>query len=667
MLDRFPTPLKRALPTAAIVGLALVLTYPCLISGLPGGDDRSPHLSYQHYFDEQVAQGEWYPRWVNEMNYGTGGPLFFLQYPLPYFAAHGLEMLLPLQDPARRAEHALGALLTLASICAGVFTYLWCRTFARPFGGFVAAVTYMTLPYALCIDLYHRVAIGEYLALTWLPLALYFAHTASERPHRGIAGMAAALALLALSHPFSCILFAPVLLSYAIWVAPSGSRLLAAARAGGAALLGGGIAAVYLLPFAVHREYFSVSKYTQLWGALYSYNYSYASQLFPYGPGLFPVQRYSWRLLDGVAIVLGAVAAGLVFRSYRIRRLSGLRLVLAVTSCIAVFATLAAPFFPGSVTMGGPTLPLNEQLRAQRNDIFLESFLTLCCALVCYSLALQRDGARGKPGERAVSAAGSIPLTITGDFFAMIALGSYFLMTTFSRPIWTHFEFLWGILFPWRLNVLLAIATAGLAALAARDVGALPGKLRALVAGAWIVTIGTSAQAWQVPRSFSDLAARPVPSFERERNLLPGYAAISRVPSEEDYRRPFASGAVATVTKGAGSASGRLVGARRILGEAACEGGCTVTIRQTGYPAWRARTAAGIDLPIATEPDTGLMELALPAGTTSFEIALPRGRAESWGARLSALSALGAVIVFFWKEIVEFVRRLRPNRTTSGT
>lgn len=87
--------LSRGVHITALVAAAMVGTSPFLVHGLVLGDDRGAHLRYQHFFDRQIAGGDLYPRWMPGMNSGRGSPIFFVQYPLPYYVAWGLGHLVP--------------------------------------------------------------------------------------------------------------------------------------------------------------------------------------------------------------------------------------------------------------------------------------------------------------------------------------------------------------------------------------------------------------------------------------------------------------------------------------------------------------------------------------------------------------------------------------------
>jgi len=263
--------------------------------------------------------------------------------------------------------------------------------------------------------------------------------------------------------------------------------LIATARAAIASMLGFGIAAAYLVPFSVHRHFFSLDNYAKLWGA----NYAYTSQLFHYGPGLFPSQRFSWRVLDWVSVALAVTLLCLVAPIFKNRGSPTSRKLLGFAIVATMLATMLAPFFPHSaVYQSAPQL--KEILLNKRNGIFIDTFLTLGFALTCYWLSFRTRTASDRIGLEGKTQA---PDELLSDLLAVVALASYFLMTTLSVPIWIHLKFLWGILFPWRFNVLLSVAATGLVALSVPSLRKLSPKWVAAAAACWLLIVGVSAHA----------------------------------------------------------------------------------------------------------------------------------------------------------------------------
>src|ERR1700733_4611987 len=82
-----PLPLasKPGVQILLIVLAAALLSFPCLVYGLPPGTNAATHVKYQHHFSQQFWNAEHYPRWLADENKGYGSPIFLVQYPLPYF------------------------------------------------------------------------------------------------------------------------------------------------------------------------------------------------------------------------------------------------------------------------------------------------------------------------------------------------------------------------------------------------------------------------------------------------------------------------------------------------------------------------------------------------------------------------------------------------------
>ena len=224
-----------------------------------------------------------------------------------------------------------GLALAFAAILAGLFTYAWCATFADRLTAMLAAIIYLTLPYSLTIDLYLRAAIGEFWALSFLPLSFYFIERMAAGSRRAMPGLAVAFALVILSHLFTAVLLAPVLLAYAVWRVPRARRLLSACQVLAAFLLATGLAGVYALPFLAQRRFFHPENFLLTQGA----NASPLSQMFSFNAHTFPGtwRRPGWlhmvmaaRL---IALATAAFIAVVLFRSRR-KRPQWLRLVVGL-------------------------------------------------------------------------------------------------------------------------------------------------------------------------------------------------------------------------------------------------------------------------------------------------------------------------------------------------
>ena len=627
--------LTKRVHIALLVVAAMALTYPYLTKGLIDGHDRQEHLEYQHYFNQQIAEGELYPRWMPGVNFGHGSPAFFVFYPLPYYVAWGLGHVISNDWGVYTETRSQGLGVVLATTLGALFTYAWCGTFVDSWSAMAASFVFVTLPYFFSIDLYLRTSVGELWALAIMPLSFYFVERRSALAGRSLAGLAAAFALVLLSHLFTAALLAPVLTGYAVWRAEPARRYHAALQTIAALTLGTTLAAVYTFPVFAHRHFFHPENMLSIFGP----NYSPLSQMFPYDLSMFPRDTPGWYDLSqfarGLAVAIVCLVGYICYRFRREKPPHFLAICLAVLSIATLALTFLAGHLPGLGGVPG-ALPLQGYFADQRAHIFLASFVTLEAGLLCY-WSLPRQSRNG-----------------LADFLIGIALLSFLIMTRWSLIVWTTIRPLWDIQFPWRFNVFLLLATTGLAALAVSNIGKQPPRKRvlygALAIVAWALVAGGIAMTGQVNDVFwgtQTIAYMPngldtlLPVYAQVKNQQEAVNAIDSVALDVINSVKDASLDV-VVTVGKGTARASLRSPRLIGLSAICESDCTLQIAQFYYPAWRARLAHnGAQIPLRAGTPGGLMELSLPHGENSVIIELPH----SWSERIGPWVSLASLVL----------------------
>lgn len=633
-----------------LILLALAITYPCLTQGLPDGHDRNPHLIYQHFFNLQIDSGEAYPRWMPGLNQGLGGGIFFTQYPLPYYVAWSIGKTIPHNFGIYTETRTQGIGLALATVLAALFAYSWCAEFSDPWSALAAAAWYVTLPYFLSIDLYMRVAVGEFWAISLLPVTLCFLERMSAAPRFRLVGLAVAYALLVMSHLFTAVLLAPVLLLYAVWRADRSQHASSAVQTALALALGCGLAGVYTLPFVAHSRFMHPLNFVPAYGA----NFSPLSQLFAYDSSLLPASSFGWKLMSVIARAVAVAVVALIFvrwRFWRKEQRSFLYHALAALSVAILLLTIFAGHLPFKEGVAG-ALRLSDELTEQRAEIFLCSFLTLEAALLAY-WSLRGAKSRG-----------------LANFLIILGMISFFFMTGWSQFVWRTFHSLWVIQFPWRLNAFLLPATAGLAALAISETRTLTRPRRlvaaALMASVWIIVAGGTAIApGQVEGAFRDLT--PV-AYESDTDIaLPVYAQASDPGAALAAEPPDDEKVHVSVLAGSGQAQVVSVHPRRIELQAACKTDCALEVGQFYYPAWRAKLlSSNVEIPLRPSSPAGLMDLCLPPGEHRVELELPGGWSERAGLWLSIISLGGLIFLAARCRVLRGSRKARaPAELTS--
>lgn len=240
----------------AIAVVAVVLAWPILLRG-PAlvGHDTNEHLNFGQYFSEQFWQGDLYPRWLQNMNYGLGSASFFVYPPFPSYV---YTLLKPVAKIVHINAFSLGEYLCL--LTSGLCAFLWMTTMTGRRAALMAAVFYMLLPYHLAIDFYRRDALSECWALAWMPLVLYFTTQVARKNRYAVVGLALSYALLILSHLVSVFILSALPLLLALTIAERGLRSRALLRVACGLVLGAAISGVYLVPAFANARYFLVSR-----------------------------------------------------------------------------------------------------------------------------------------------------------------------------------------------------------------------------------------------------------------------------------------------------------------------------------------------------------------------------------------------------------------------
>ncbi len=272
--DARPVRLPASLGHAAIIfAVALFLTAPHFLYGYPSGQSAAFNISAQHFFFQQLAAGELYPRWLTDYSTGLGAPVFYYYAPLPFYFASlfGLTGCFNCSAPLLLSISHM-ALFSLS----GITFYFWCSRFTGRTICLVASLVYVLLPYHY-LDFEIRNAVGEGMSFVWLPLifsGLHGVSTSDRISARYIALAAMAYAGLIFTHLPSAVLIIPFM---AIYVGVFGTRRsfvrqvtsLAAVGAIGVAL-----SAVYIIPALLMRDYLQPDIWLTQAGTHYMPEYS---------------------------------------------------------------------------------------------------------------------------------------------------------------------------------------------------------------------------------------------------------------------------------------------------------------------------------------------------------------------------------------------------------
>ncbi len=285
-------------------------------------------------------------RWVPDMGYGYGFPLFNFYPPLPYLVGQIFRVLqFSFVDTAKLT-------FALSFIVSGITMYFLAKEFFGKWGGTLSSVFYIWAPYH-SVDVYVRGAMNEAWALVWFPLILWTSYRLIKE-RKKMAGWVIGLALswvgLFLSHNLMVMIFTPVFAVWCLmfWWKDRNLRTIFQLVIAGVTALG--LAAFFTLPAILEQNLIHVDTLTQ---GYYEYIAHYAtigqllfSRFWGYGASIwgpndgmpFQVGHVHWIL----SLIILVIALFTLFKKKRIKLDKEIYYVVFFTFAFGWFAAFMA-------------------------------------------------------------------------------------------------------------------------------------------------------------------------------------------------------------------------------------------------------------------------------------------------------------------------------------
>lgn len=239
------------------------------------------------FFDGQIPC-----RWVPDMGYGFGFPLFNYYPPLPYLLGEVFRGLhFSFIDTVK-------VIFLLSFIFSGITMYFLSREFWGRYGAVVSSVFYIWAPYH-SVDIFVRGAMNEAWALVWFPVIFFTSYkllnSQKGRAWGWIIGLGLSWAGLLLSHNLMVLIFTPV---FAVWclihlVKNKHLKIISILRLFLAGILAVSLSAFFTLPAIFEQKYVQVNT---LVAGYYEYVAHFASlgqllfsRFWGYGPSAWGV------------------------------------------------------------------------------------------------------------------------------------------------------------------------------------------------------------------------------------------------------------------------------------------------------------------------------------------------------------------------------------------
>ena len=242
-------------------------------------------------------------RWVPDMGFGYGFPLFNFYPPLPYYLGQVFRLLkFSFVDTSK-------ALFALQFFLSGAAMFILASDLWGMWGGLISAVFYIWAPYH-SVDVFVRGAMNEAWAFIWFPLIFWSIKKLIEKEKlRYLKWLAFSVAMQMLTHSVMVMIFIPVALVWTLyWMIVykkfswQNRRLFLKFLLAGVWALG--LAAFFTLPMIIEKKFTHIetmfSGYFDWRAHFVSFYQLFISRFWGYGPSL-------WQLADGMPFPVGHI------------------------------------------------------------------------------------------------------------------------------------------------------------------------------------------------------------------------------------------------------------------------------------------------------------------------------------------------------------------------
>ena len=209
--------IKKLLPLIIVILLSFWAIKPLFYSGFfPIHDDTQVARVFE--MTKSLKDGMFPVRWVPDLGYGLGYPIFNFYAPLSYYFGSMVNLI------GFDALMATKIMMGFGIILAGIFMYFFAKELFGKAGAIAAALFYVYAPYH-ALDIYVRGDVSEFWAYAFIPLVFYglwkiykskswFFVILSSLGYAGVI----------LSHNLTAMMITPFLLLYILFLAVASYR-----------------------------------------------------------------------------------------------------------------------------------------------------------------------------------------------------------------------------------------------------------------------------------------------------------------------------------------------------------------------------------------------------------------------------------------------------------
>lgn len=289
--------------------LVILLTIPSFTTLLqPGYFGMHDDLQIMRIFEMDKCIKDWQIpcRWVPDMGYGYGYPLFNYYPVMPYYLGEFIHLL------GFSLIWSVKIIFILSFLISGITMFILGRKLWGNWGGLLSSLFYVYAPYH-AVDVYVRGAMAEGWSLAWSPAIFWAIILIIEKQSlKNILVLAIFVSLFLMSHNPMALVFSPIMALWALIFLINKRKKTAVLPLLAGALWGLGLAAFFTLPVLlegklVHLETLFIGYFNYL-AHFVSLRQMFLSTFWGYGGS-------EWGPNDGMSFQIGWLNWGAVLLS----------------------------------------------------------------------------------------------------------------------------------------------------------------------------------------------------------------------------------------------------------------------------------------------------------------------------------------------------------------
>ena len=208
------------------------------------------HVIWLDQMDRAIKNGQFPPRWVPDLSFAYGYPLFNFVYPLPFYLGEIFHLI------GLSLVASIKAVFIFSIFASAFAMFLFLSRHFSLFFAFLGAILYVYTPYR-AVTIFVRGTIGEASVFALLPLELYCLDRLAEKETlSNQLKLGTVIALLILAHNIGAFMSLPFLLLYGILLTirkkTSKTTFLALLKS---IFFGGILSAFFWLPALIEKKY----------------------------------------------------------------------------------------------------------------------------------------------------------------------------------------------------------------------------------------------------------------------------------------------------------------------------------------------------------------------------------------------------------------------------